>query len=426
MRSVVFKDIRDGGTVRSKWRKSVQIEVQAIDRGELTIGRHGKSENFGSAPQAAEQRVTKPLWPAEDAPRAPRFATTSRGARDLEAAAWPEAAPRPPSTSAWPLIEAQLLDGRRPDQSSTCLQEQIGPYRRAVARVAKVKDLSALEKQFIKVAQAYGERKGILLRHLAGRRRQRPRAAIGGVLPSPAARTPAPADSGAQARVVKNGTSPRAFAPPGVADFSHFHAALRCGHIPDLRGRPYASQDNRSTGFGAGSLEPTGGRRSPLARLRQGKRLRPQERPQEHDPVLRAQERMRRTLWVRHPIRSHIARSRSRCPRCRRPSRSDCRCSAALITVAILAQGAEGLLGVARIAPREVIDRDHRFLADCGQPASAPRPVDVTRNRAGSQREAQPAVLLGNSAPGSNPASVRIWKPLQMPTTGPAGAGEAE
>ena len=29
------------------------------------------------------------------------------------------------------------------------------------SRVAKVKDLSALEKQFIKVAQAYGERKGI-------------------------------------------------------------------------------------------------------------------------------------------------------------------------------------------------------------------------------------------------------------------------
>lgn len=29
------------------------------------------------------------------------------------------------------------------------------------ARIAKVKDLSALEKQFIKVAQAYGDRKGI-------------------------------------------------------------------------------------------------------------------------------------------------------------------------------------------------------------------------------------------------------------------------
>ena len=29
------------------------------------------------------------------------------------------------------------------------------------------------------------------------------------------------------------------------------------------------------------------------------------------------------------------------------------------------------------------------------------------------------------SAPGSRPASVRTWKPLQMPTTGPAGRGEA-
>ena len=41
------------------------------------------------------------------------------------------------------------------------------------SRVDQVKDLTALEKQFIKVAKAYGERKGITYAHLAGGRRER-------------------------------------------------------------------------------------------------------------------------------------------------------------------------------------------------------------------------------------------------------------
>ena len=33
--------------------------------------------------------------------------------------------------------------------------------------------------------------------------------------------------------------------------------------------------------------------------------------------------------------------------------------------------------------------------------------------------------LLGSSAPGSSPASQRIWKPLQMPSTGPPSRANA-
>ena len=48
--------------------------------------------------------------------------------------------------------------------------------------------------------------------------------------------------------------------------------------------------------------------------------------------------------------------------------------------------------------------------------------VEDTTTRAGSQRKRRRPFFC--SAPGSSPASVRTWKPLQMPTTGPAAPGE--
>ena len=43
--------------------------------------------------------------------------------------------------------------------------------------------------------------------------------------------------------------------------------------------------------------------------------------------------------------------------------------------------------------------------------------VAVTSTRAGWQRKRSRPFFC--SAPGNRPASVRTWKPLQMPTTGP-------
>ncbi len=119
-------------------------------------------------------------------------------------------------------------------------------------RVAKVKDLTALEKQFIKVAQAYGERKGIsygtwraagVSAHvlqaagISRARRRTPRAGL---------------TRGAQARLVKNGTSPLGTAQPGWPTSTHFTSALRCGHSTGLQLPTYASEGNRSTVFSAG------------------------------------------------------------------------------------------------------------------------------------------------------------------------------
>jgi hypothetical protein len=49
--------------------------------------------------------------------------------------------------------------------------------------------------------------------------------------------------------------------------------------------------------------------------------------------------------------------------------------------------------------------------------------VVSTRRRDASQRNFSPAFFC--SAPGSSPASVRTWKPLQIPTTGPPAAAKA-
>ena len=46
-----------------------------------------------------------------------------------------------------------------------------------------------------------------------------------------------------------------------------------------------------------------------------------------------------------------------------------------------------------------------------------------TRTSTGVQRNLSPAFFW--SAPGSSPASVSTWKPLQMPTTGPPSAAKA-
>ena len=40
-------------------------------------------------------------------------------------------------------------------------------------------------------------------------------------------------------------------------------------------------------------------------------------------------------------------------------------------------------------------------------------------------RQTKRRSLLGSSAPGSRPASQRIWKPLQMPSTGPPSLANA-
>ena len=49
--------------------------------------------------------------------------------------------------------------------------------------------------------------------------------------------------------------------------------------------------------------------------------------------------------------------------------------------------------------------------------------VEVTTRRAGWQRKRSRPFFC--SAPGSRPASVSTWKPLQMPTTGPPARAKA-
>jgi hypothetical protein len=45
--------------------------------------------------------------------------------------------------------------------------------------------------------------------------------------------------------------------------------------------------------------------------------------------------------------------------------------------------------------------------------------VSARSTRRSTWRQTKRSVLFGSSAPGSRPASQRIWKPLQMPRTGP-------
>ena len=54
-----------------------------------------------------------------------------------------------------------------------------------------------------------------------------------------------------------------------------------------------------------------------------------------------------------------------------------------------------------------------------GRPEVRTEAVEVTTTRAGWHRKRRRPFFW--SAPGSSPASVRTWKPLQMPTTGPPG-----
>ena len=80
-------------------------------------------------------------------------------------------------------------------------------------------------------------------------------------------------------------------------------------------------------------------------------------------------------------------------------------------------------LGVTRVVALEVVDRDAKDLTDLGRVRSAPsrrsRPVARPRHTGTS--------VPGSSAtrPGSRPASVSTWKPLQMPITGPPSAANS-
>ena len=51
--------------------------------------------------------------------------------------------------------------------------------------------------------------------------------------------------------------------------------------------------------------------------------------------------------------------------------------------------------------------------------------VSALSTTSGTSRQTNDSDAFGRSAPGSSPASVRIWKPLQMPRTSPPSAAKA-
>ena len=79
-------------------------------------------------------------------------------------------------------------------------------------------------------------------------------------------------------------------------------------------------------------------------------------------------------------------------------------------------------LGVAHVVALEVVDRDAQHVAGARR-AREHRRVRLDPSSTVWQRNVRPAFFC--SAPGSSPASVSTWKPLQMPTTGPPAAANS-
>ena len=153
------------------------------------------------------------------------------------------------------------------------------------------------------------------------------------------------------------------------------------------------------------------------------------DRFEHHQAVGAAERRLAGALRMRHHA-DDVARARCRCRRSRGPSRSDSpRRRARPVRVGVAEDRPAGCASssLEHLRRREVValavrDRNPQHLARRGAPRVNGVSVCSTRTWTCSQRYFSPR--LRSIAPGSRPASSRIWKPLQMPSTGPPRVGE--
>ena len=146
---------------------------------------------------------------------------------------------------------------------------------------------------------------------------------------------------------------------------------------------------------------------------------RAQERLEEHDAVGRAEQRIARALGMRHQpddVAALVADAGD--------------VVEAAVRVVDVAHD-DAVVGpqplerrrVAHVVALEVIDRHAQVRAPARPGSSARCAVGLDPQLDRLAQELQPAFFC--NAPGSRPASVSTWKPLQTPTTGPPAAANS-